>query len=51
MVTRAREELTILCEPETFVRGIEIQRLRGKTLKEKLQHFSVKLAEKEILLS
>lgn len=49
-VTRAREELYIICEPESFVRGIEIQKIKGTSIKEKLEHFARKLEEKEITL-
>lgn len=49
-VTRAREDLTILCEPESLVRGVEIQKIKGNTLEDKLNHFARKLAEKSILL-
>lgn len=38
-ITRARTELVILCEPNTFVKGIVTQRLRGNTLEEKLREF------------
>lgn len=38
-VTRAREELYIICEPDHFVKGIESQRIRGNTLAEKAEHF------------
>lgn len=38
-VTRARRELVIVCESNTFVRGIATQRLPGKTLEQKLEKF------------
>lgn len=38
-ITRAKHELVILCEPNTFVKGITNQRLAGKTLEEKLEKF------------
>lgn len=44
-VTRAREELYIICEPETFERGITSQRVKGDTLEAKAQHFKGKLEE------
>jgi len=48
-VTRAREELYIICEPETFVKGIESQRVKGNTLAEKAEFFKGKLkAETEL---
>jgi exodeoxyribonuclease V alpha subunit len=42
-VTRAREELFIVCEPETFMKGIQSQRVKGNTLKEKAEFFKGKL--------
>ena len=41
-VTRAREELYIICEPETFVKGIQSQRVKGNTLEEKAEYFKGK---------
>ena len=41
-VTRAREELYIICEPETFVNGITSQRVQGDTLEEKAEYFKGK---------
>lgn len=41
-VTRAREELYIICEPETFVNGIQSQRVKGNTLAEKAEFFKGK---------
>lgn len=41
-VTRAREELHIMCEPHTFTKGILSQRIKGNTLKEKAEHFKGK---------
>jgi ATP-dependent exoDNAse (exonuclease V) alpha subunit len=42
-VTRAREELFIVCEPETFVNGIRSQRVKGDTLAEKAEFFKGKI--------
>ena len=42
-VTRAKEELYIICEPETFVKGIQSQRVKGDTLEEKAEYFKGKL--------
>jgi hypothetical protein len=39
-VTRAKEELVIICPPSLFVQGINSQRLPGKTLDEKIAAFS-----------
>ena len=49
-VTRAREDLTILCEKESLVRGVEIQKIKGNTLEDKLNYFARKQEEKSILL-
>ena len=38
-VTRAREELYIICEAETFTKGITSQRIKGETLAEKCEFF------------
>lgn len=45
-VTRAREELVVICEPETFEKGVKNQRIKGNTIKEKAEFFKGKL-EKE----
>lgn len=50
-VTRAREELYIICEPESFVKGISSQRVKGNTLEEKAQYFMGKLDKQQELLS
>ena len=42
-VTRAREELYVICEPETFTKGITSQRIKGETLAEKAEYFKGKL--------
>jgi ATP-dependent exoDNAse (exonuclease V) alpha subunit len=41
--TRAREELYCICEPDSFEKGIQGQRIKGNTLLEKAQHFKGKL--------
>lgn len=41
--TRAREELYVICEPDSFQKGITGQRIKGNTLVEKAQHFQGKL--------
>lgn len=48
-VTRAREELYIICEPETFVKGILSQRVKGNTLAEKAEFFKGKIDEGYVL--
>ena len=45
-VTRAREELYVICEPESFIKGIESQRIKGNTLAEKAEFFKGKLDAK-----
>jgi ATP-dependent exoDNAse (exonuclease V) alpha subunit len=42
-VTRAREELYIICEPDTFTKGIERQKVPGNTIAEKAIHFQGKI--------
>jgi exodeoxyribonuclease V alpha subunit len=42
-VTRAREELYVICEPESFVNGIKSQRVKGNTLAEKAEYFKGKI--------
>jgi len=42
-VTRAREELYVICEPETFTKGIISQRIKGDTLEAKAEFFKGKL--------
>ena len=46
-VTRARESLYVICEPDTFVRGIEKQKIKGNTLAEKAQFFMGKVERNE----
>lgn len=45
-VTRAREELYVICEPESFTKGIVSQRIKGDTLAEKAEWFKGKLLNK-----
>jgi len=42
-VTRAKEELYIICEPDTFTKGITNQRIHGNTWQEKAEFFKGKL--------
>jgi len=46
-VTRAKEELYIICEPEIFTKGIQSQRVKGNTLAEKAEFFKGKIANGE----
>ena len=41
-VTRAREELYIICEPDSLEKGILSQRVKGNTLEEKAEFFKGK---------
>lgn len=41
-VTRAREELYVICEPDSFEKGILSQRVKGNTLEEKAEFFKGK---------
>lgn len=43
-VTRAKEELYVICEPESFKKGISSQRIKGNTLAEKAEYFKGKVA-------
>lgn len=44
-VTRAKEELYVICEPETFTQGIVNQRVKGDTIEEKAEFFKGKKTE------
>lgn len=46
-VTRAREELYVICEPDSFEKGISGQRIKGNTLEEKKSYFQGKLESGE----
>jgi exodeoxyribonuclease V alpha subunit len=41
-ITRAKEELVIICEKDSFINGIESQRIKGNTLQEKAEYFKGK---------
>lgn len=41
-ITRAAKSLTVLCEMDTFVKGINTQRIKGETLAEKAEFFKGK---------
>lgn len=51
--TRAREELYVICEPDSFEKGITGQRIKGNTLQEKAAFFKGKLdsGESELITS
>ena len=42
-VTRAKHELYVICEPDTFERGVVNQKIKGTTLEEKAAYFKGKL--------
>jgi hypothetical protein len=46
-VTRAKKHLHIICEPNTFERGINSQKVKGNSLEEKAEYFKGKVAERE----
>lgn len=47
-VTRAKEELFCICEPDTFDKGIVRQRIKGSTWQEKAEYFKGKLENGEL---
>ena len=42
-VTRAAKELYVICEPDTFVKGVLSQKIKGNTLAEKAEYFKGKI--------
>lgn len=46
-VTRAREELYVICEGDSFSKGILNQRIKGNSLQEKAQFFMGKVSDKQ----
>jgi len=42
-VTRAKEELFCICEPDTFEKGINRQRIKGSSWQEKAEYFKGKI--------
>jgi len=47
-ITRAKEELYIICEPDSMDKGISSQRIQGNTLEEKSEFFKGKVDRKEM---
>ena len=47
-ITRAKQELYVICEPDTFTRGVVNQKIKGTTLQEKLEYFKGIKKEKEV---
>jgi len=44
-VTRAKEELVVICEPEMFTNGLKSQRVKGNSWQEKAEYFKGKIDE------
>lgn len=42
-ITRAKNELYVICEPDTFDKGVKAQKIKGTTLAEKAEYFKGKL--------
>lgn len=42
-LTRARNEVYVICEPDTFTKGVLSQKIRGNTLAEKAEYFKGKI--------
>ena len=49
-VTRAKQELYIICEPDHFEKGVRAQKIKGTTLAEKAEYFKGKV-DKNLLNS
>jgi exodeoxyribonuclease V alpha subunit len=47
-VTRAKKELFIICEQDTFTNAVKSQRIKGDTLAEKAEYFKGKLDRSEL---
>lgn len=47
-VTRAKKELFVICEEDTFEKGIRGQRIKGNTLAEKAEYFKGKVENGEL---
>lgn len=47
-VTRAKKELFVICESDSFERGIMSQRIKGNTLAEKAEYFKGKIENGEL---
>lgn len=46
-ITRAREELYIICEEDTFIKGVVSQKIKGTTLAQKAEFFKGKQEEQQ----
>lgn len=47
-VTRAKKELFVICEDDSFEKGIKSQRIKGDTLAEKAEYFKGKIENGEL---
>jgi hypothetical protein len=47
-ITRARNKLHVLCEMDTFFKGVKTHKVRGVTLKDKIEFFKGKIEFKEM---
>ena len=47
-ISRAREKLHIICEVDTFYKGVKAQKVKGNTLDEKIKFFQGKVEYKEM---
>lgn len=47
-VTRAKKELFVICEDDTFEKGVKSQRIKGNTLAEKAEYFKGKIENGEL---
>jgi ATP-dependent exoDNAse (exonuclease V) alpha subunit len=47
-VTRAKEELIIICERDSFIQGIQSQRIQGNTLAEKAEFWKGRYKKEEM---
>jgi ATP-dependent exoDNAse (exonuclease V) alpha subunit len=47
-VTRAKKELFVICEEDTFEKGVKSQRIKGNTLAEKAEYFKGKIENGEL---
>ena len=50
-ITRARESLYVICEPDTFIKGVQKQKIKGETLAEKAEYFKGKIERNELQTS
>ena len=49
-VTRPREELYVICEQDTFMKGVKSQKIKGTTLKEKAEFFKGKALNPDVVV-